>query len=144
MRNYDPDLSRLVLYLIANDRTQLNIVDQFHHFSDPISKLNAAFLLILSSESEQSYSEAESYIEDCLDSDDLADYARFYSEALEQIPTEFSNLRKNDLQFDQAVLSAVNEIKKNKFPDRIQEKIWQVFFPEAVGLTGSESSAISG
>ena len=142
MRNYDSDLSQLVLYLTANERTQLNIVDQFHHFPDPLSKLNAAFLLILSSESEQFRLEAENYLQDCLESDDLPDYARFYYEALEQIQFEFSNFRKNNLQFDQDVLSAVNEIKKNQSPDRIQEKIWKVFFPEAVGLTGSESLAI--
>jgi hypothetical protein len=144
MRNYDPALSRLVLYLTANKRIQLNIVDQFHHFSDPLSKLNAAFLLILSSESEQYRAEAENYLQDCLESDDLQDYARFYYEALEQIQTEFSNLRKNNFQFDQDVLSAINEIKNNRSSDRIQEKIWEVFFPEAVGLTGSESIAISG
>jgi hypothetical protein len=143
MRKNDTDLSRLVSYFTDNEEINIDISKHFHTSSDPLNKLNAAFLLILSSKSEQSVSEAENYLHDCLNLDETVNHARFYIHALEEIEKEFSNHRQTNSQFDQHVSIAISAIVTNKPASEIQECVWQIFFPEAVGMSEDDHSAIA-
>ena len=134
MKNYDPDLSQLVSYFTDNEEVKIDISKQFRNSSDPLNKLNAAFLLILSSQSEQSVSDADNYLQDCLNKDETREYARFYKRSLDEISEEFSNYCKSNPHFDQYVSTAVSAIETNESNFEIQEYIWQIFFPEAEGI----------
>jgi hypothetical protein len=99
--------------------------------------LNAAFLLSLCGPFQPLYEGAVSYLCGKWDSEDSRRVADFYSQGLRLVPEEFLEQGSKSGTFEEKVSSAHRWIQDSGCESERKatvNRIWQVFFPEGVGL----------
>ncbi len=109
----------------------------------PEAQLNAAFALALTGKQQ-----GEDYLTDVLDaankSAELKAIARFYLTGLNLIFNEMRFERQHDPELDQSLVELASCLTESN-PDsslNVQEKIWAVFCPEAVGILSDPKKSV--
>ena len=113
--------------------------------ADVARSMNAAFLVLLAGRKHPLYDQAHRYITHAAGSTDWNDVVRFYLEGLEDIQREIQDVCNHDSDFTDRLkyLAQWLQNTQNKSNGAEQrEKIWSVFFPEAVGLFDESRKAI--
>ena len=112
--------------------------------ADVARQLNAAFLVLLAGTAHPQAESAEVLLRQSADSGELAQIARFYLEAKQQIEQEIGRVCSQDQDFAERLDSLAHFLRDNrqrKSSLAISEKIWSVFYPEAVGISSNRSAA---
>ncbi|NOX38635.1 MAG: hypothetical protein GXO78_13985 [Calditrichaeota bacterium] len=106
--------------------------------------LNAAFLLWLSGQSERA-AEARRLLENKAQSGKHAAIARFYLRAYREIEQELNEIFQNQTDLAgkfQRLRDWLHQQGPSASPDALAEHLWEVFFPEGVGIRGNEDARI--
>jgi len=142
MAKVNATLSNLVRYLLENKQFNLNISSQFNHSVNSYQKCNAAFLIILCGETHPDYKPAHDYLYQECNGSSNQNISQFYIAGLDYLSTEYSDRLENDSDFSNSIGEALNAIQNNLSPEIVQEKVWQILFPEAVGLRYDQDKGI--
>ncbi len=105
-----------------------------------VNKLNAAFLICLSGENHPNYKAAYKLLNQGFENPDLNNLAIFFLRRLTDIEEEITSVENSDTKF-QSDLSNLKEYLSHPVfvSDRdFNNKVWQLFFPEAVGVLESK------
>ena len=97
-------------------------------------QLSAAFLIGLSGQQNRKYDEAVEYLKSHLADKAYGELARFYLNGIEEINHEIEALTQRQVAFRKTLGSLENELTANLPLEQLQDKIWEVFFPEGVGV----------
>jgi hypothetical protein len=104
---------------------------------DTASALNDAFLVTMAGEGHRDYEDARGWLENMAEKGEWAEVARFYLDARPRIERELEAVAGEDPGFAEQVRGVVEwlhgEVNTGK-SEETEERIWSVFFPEAVGL----------
>ena len=114
--------------------------------ADIARQLNAAFLVLLAGTAHQQYENARVQLMRAADTGDWAHISQFYLAAKQQIEQEISKICNQDPDFADRLDSLagfLGERDQRKSSPEIIEKIWSVFYPEAVGITANRSERIN-
>ncbi len=136
-----------ILQALLSDNSAYSLFNPGKHFnaaaSAPAAKLNAAFALALAGDQT-----GVKYLESCVetqdDSFDWKSVSQFYLAGLSLIFKEIEDQQKQHPQLNQAISELADCLSQPKPESKIelQEKIWAVFFPEAVGILSQPKKAI--
>lgn len=105
--------------------------------ADTARSLNASFLILLAGKSHPLFEKAASFLSGFKTSPLWGDAVRFYSRGIERIHTEIGSVANENPQFANRLdelLEWVSIPGHLKHREETIEKIWALFFPEAVGL----------
>lgn len=106
--------------------------------------MNAAFCIRLAGTGHPAYKAAGKLFEQALHEGSLKETAQFYMDGIERIVREIGRARCRDDVFNDSFTAlydwATDDDKRNS--NAAAEKIWAVFFPEAVGLRGDPGRQI--
>ena len=123
------------------DSRSRNLLRQFDYQKDQnnqtAKKLNIGFLILLAAENNPLYDKAKVFFKKSLNSNEYNTVARFYLNAVEQIYTEIDSVCKNDYDFNNRLIKLKTFLADTynvKNIDKTIDHIWDVFFPEGVGL----------
>jgi len=101
---------------------------------DKAERLSAAFLVGLSGKQNRKYDEAVEYLKSYLANKEYSELARFYLDGIDNISQEIEALFNRQVAFRKTLESLENELAANPPLEDVQDKIWEVFFPEVVGV----------
>ena len=107
--------------------------------------LNAAFLILLAGGGRPAFERAHRYLSRMTNSSEWAEVAGFFLEGRELIHEEIETVCKNDAGFAERLeglsewLSDQQNLKKR---EETIEKIWSVFFPEALHIRTRTGKAV--
>jgi hypothetical protein len=113
--------------------------------ADVARSLNSAFLILLAGRKHPAYDQAHSYITHAAESTDWKDVARFYLAGLESIQEEIQDVCNHDRDFANRLKYLAQWLQNTENRgngEEQREKIWSVFFPEAVGLFDESRKAV--
>ncbi|MBN2467260.1 MAG: hypothetical protein JXD19_03830 [Deltaproteobacteria bacterium] len=122
----------------------LGVVDPLEQFDassdDPIHigrSLNAAFLIILAGEKHSAFERAHSFLTGMNSSSEWGEIAKFYLKGKDCLCREVERVGKQEPNFACRVRALSDWIAAGNHSaqsEDISEKLWSVFFPEAVGI----------
>jgi hypothetical protein len=98
---------------------------------------NDAFLILLAGEGHPGYEKASSRLTSLAGAEEWSDVARFYLDARPRIRRELERVAREDQTFTRRAREVAEWLSVEANADKREEKterIWSVFFPEAVGL----------
>ena len=104
---------------------------------DIARSLNASFLILLGGKSHPLFEKAVSFLSDFEKSSEWGEVIRFYTDGIEHIRTEIGSVANENPQFANSLDELLNWVRipgNLKHREETLEKIWALFFPEAVGL----------
>ena len=107
-----------------------------NHLSVP-QNINAAFLIALSGEKHDRYSEAIEYLREMEADPVWAEVVSFYRKGLSVLPAEFNE--SNSDKIETASMKLRDHLQREE-RDEIQELIWSLFNPEATGIIQNKES----
>ena len=113
--------------------------------ADVARSLNAAFLILLAGRKHPAYDQAHGYLTQEAESTNWKDVARFYLAGLEGIRREIQDVCNHDRDFANRLkylAKWLQNTENNVNVEERREKIWSVFFPEAVGLFDESRKAV--
>jgi len=102
--------------------------------TDPAERLTAAFLICLSGSNNPFYTEALGFLKSKIEDGSYRELAMFYLQRLEDIESEIFQVVENDAEFKHALEDLDSSLNGHPSINSVQENIWQVFFPEGVGV----------
>ncbi|MBD3225826.1 MAG: hypothetical protein GF313_13950 [Caldithrix sp.] len=107
-------------------------------------KLNAAFLIASAGEHHPHYPAAADYLNTLAREPNWQETAQFYLDGLRLVPEEMSEIYRNDPSFAHAIDQLLQFLQQhqNTETNALAEKVYAVFFPEALGLTENPAPAI--
>ena len=113
-------------------------VRQFDESNKDVAKsINAAFFIAISGADHPLYNRAKAFLDRMARSSEWKDTAEFYLMGIEQIKKEIESIGKVNKTLSHsinALYSWISNGENLKNTDEILEKIWTVFFPEAVNI----------
>ena len=104
---------------------------------DVAKRINAAFLIAICGTDHPLYNRAKAFLDRMATSSQWKDAAEFYLMGIEQIKKEIESIGKVNKTLSHsinALYSWISNGENLKNTDEILEKIWTVFFPEAVNI----------
>lgn len=107
--------------------------------------LNAAFLISLCGPAHPAFQTAEKYLSEKQGTRGCKQAAAFYVQARELITREFVGRARNDKAFAQKVTALCDWVQGQEYsPGRAvnPDQVWEVFFPEGVGLLADKEGHI--
>ena len=118
-----------------------NVSNDFNAETEPIRKLNAAFLIVMAGENHSTYNDANTFL-----SESKEEFAVFLRRALSLIKKEIDTLLTESGIFSDN-LSTTAEFCNNKsglqWNSDTQKAIWSVFFPEGVKFLDDQKNQIA-
>ncbi len=144
-----------ILYSLLGSSRETNVLPIF----DPIKQfdtvrndrvgvvqaLNGAFLVVLSGRAHPFFYRAQDFLVQRSKTSQWAETAQFYLNGIEFVQEEIKNVCKTDSDFAER-LRALSEYfsKRNALVDKneAEERIWSVFFPEAMGIRQNEQECV--
>ncbi|MCF8307701.1 MAG: hypothetical protein K9I68_01695 [Bacteroidales bacterium] len=110
--------------------------------TDPAEKMTAAFLVCLSGSSNSHYAEAEKFLQTKKNDEFWRSLAEFYLQRVEDIEEEVAQVTENDDEFRQALTDLDTALQDRPAADSVQNKIWEVFFPQGVGVFDNKQQQV--
>ncbi|MBW1697016.1 MAG: hypothetical protein JRH18_13285 [Deltaproteobacteria bacterium] len=110
-----------------------------------IRSMNAAFLIRLAGPKHKAFKAAGRLLERACHTQSLKETAQFYLEGIENTTCEIERVIRKDKDFKDAFMALYHftaDDKKEKSLEQTSEKLWAVFFPEAVGLRNNYKRGI--
>ncbi|MBN1379692.1 MAG: hypothetical protein JXA04_10715 [Gammaproteobacteria bacterium] len=111
---------------------------------NPAKTLNAAFALVLSGRP-RGMQKLQEYTEQSGENEQWAKVARFYLTAIQRIYCEIKDQRGALPELDLKIKQLADNLKRGPrttTEEQRWENVWQVFFPEAVGVLSNPSAAV--
>ena len=113
--------------------------------ADIARSLNAAFLIVVAGRKHPAFERAQTYLHQSLKSQQWSDIAGFYISACKKIRKEIQSACNHDHDLArrlQHLAAWLQNSRPHKNDAELREKIWSVFFPEAVGLYMQPQQAV--
>lgn len=150
MHHFQSILSRL--FAARQDNGQFSIFDPQSQFNphpendaQTVASLNAAFLVLLCGKEHPGYVAANRLLIHISTIPRWAPFAAFYREGIDLIREEIEEVCRDDADFAARLESLSENLTKPEAttdPAMLTEKIWSLFFPEAVGIHRHEKEKI--
>lgn len=140
------DFQTIISALIGpkEDEGSLSVFDPSGQFEDRCNEesgvagaLNAAFLIALTGGRHRLSEDAESFLARMTESSQWAEIARFYQDGIDHVQGEIQMVCEQDRDFEARLKNLsewVSDNKASKSRAEVPEKIWSLFFPEAIGI----------
>jgi hypothetical protein len=130
--------------------TDFNVLKQFQPSEtspqSTLRNINAAFLIVLVGESHSAYQAAQQYLSGLESEKRWQEFARFYRTGLRLISSEIKSAIETNHQFKEGLINLYNWLNASAAqPSRREtiERVWQVFFPEGVGICQNQPEMVS-
>jgi len=121
-----------------NTLSTIDLADHFNESAENTAKtINAAFLITLTGAGHPMHARAKKFLSRMSTHPEWKEIANFYVTGLEKIKQEIEGNALQDNAFRASITTLndwVNAAQNLKNKDETAEKIWSVFFPEAVGI----------
>ncbi|HFE63243.1 MAG TPA: hypothetical protein ENK14_02365, partial [Caldithrix sp.] len=150
LHHFQSILSRL--FTADRDSGQFSIFDPQSQFNphpendaQTVASLNAAFLILLCGKEHPGYAVANDLLIHTSAIPRWAPFAAFYREGIDLIREEIKEVCRDDADFAARLESLSENLiipEATTDPAILTEKIWSVFFPEAVGIRRHEKEKI--
>ncbi len=149
------DFVRIVRRLFEGDdwHSTLPIFDPRSQFSPAgnseeavLTSLNAAFLIALCGPEHPDFLIARDYLNRFSREAEWSEVARFYRRGLVEIEEEIDRRAASDPTFRQKLSELAGWLERHSggaAPREIAERVWELFFPEGVGIFGKEEEKIA-
>jgi hypothetical protein len=114
--------------------------------ADVAKALSSAFLVALCGPEHPDHDAPYRCIRAFRDSAEWSDLALFFLEGLDRVGRELEEALNRDPELERGVhrlTDWLDERQKDEDPKELTERIWAVFFPEAVGIRGNEDARVT-
>jgi hypothetical protein len=146
MRKIESGIKRILADLFCRVKVVFNPDDFEEVESNKLltyKRINQAFLAILSlNNDDPGYKNAEAYFKRVGQIKEFKSIVEFYLKGKALIFSEIKKKIRGDEEF-LAVFNRLSNIKQKSDNSRITEELWELFFPEGVGIQGREFAEVS-